>query len=146
MMRGVSKEKFMGRMSNENYLAEITAEQNFELNTTMARPMSAIILSMTDSKTFKAEQVLCAEAVYAVYYAGRPINRREVNTVTNGGTKYKKTAFSTPAPAFNLAGKLNRLFKTDEFAVYRHHDRGDLIPSRSDHRDKPAPTGHPARD
>ncbi len=104
----------------------------------MARPKSAIILSKIDSKTYKAEQVLRAQAVYAVFYAGQPINRREVHTLRDSGGKYKKAAFSTPAPALNLAAKLNRLFKTDQFAVYRFDEtcgqqyRGDPTPPRSD--------------
>jgi len=35
------------------------------------------------------------------------------------GPKYKKTSFSNPGHAHNLAKKLNDLFDTDEFSVKR---------------------------
>ena len=85
----------------------------------MSRPKPAILLSRTDPKTFKAEQVLEARAIYAVFYDGRPINLRSLHTVIDIGPKYKKVSFSNPGHAHNLSDKLNKLFKTDRFAVYR---------------------------
>ena len=41
----------------------------------MARPKPTIILDYTD-KTYKSEQVLQADAIYAVFYQGNPINLR----------------------------------------------------------------------
>jgi hypothetical protein len=35
------------------------------------------------------------------------------------GPKYKKVSFSNPGHARNLAKKLNKLFKTTDFAVYK---------------------------
>jgi hypothetical protein len=35
------------------------------------------------------------------------------------GPKYKKVSFSNPGHARNLAKKLNKLFDTNDFAVYR---------------------------
>jgi hypothetical protein len=35
------------------------------------------------------------------------------------GPKYKKVSFSNPGHAYNLAKKLNKLFKTEDFAVYK---------------------------
>lgn len=85
----------------------------------MSRPKPAILLSRTDPKTFKAEQVLEAHAIYAVFYDGRPINLRSLHTVIDIGPKYKKVSFSNPGHAHNLSEKLNKLFKTDRFTVYR---------------------------
>lgn len=85
----------------------------------MSRPKPKILLDYTDPKTYKAEQVLEAEAIYAVFYDGKPINLRSVNSLINyPGPKYKKVSFSNPGHAFNLAEKLNKMFKTDKFKVY----------------------------
>jgi hypothetical protein len=85
----------------------------------MSRPKPRVLLDYTDPKTFKAEQVLEAEAIYAVFYEGKPINLRSINSLVNyPGPKYKKVSFSNPGHAFNLAEKLNKLFKTDKFKVY----------------------------
>ncbi len=86
----------------------------------MARPKPTIILEHTDSKTYRSEQVLDADYIYAVYYDGRPINLRTLNSLVNyPGPKYKKCSFSNPGHAFNLAERLNKLFKTDKFAVWK---------------------------
>lgn len=85
----------------------------------MSRPKPKILLDYTDPKTYKAEQVLEAEAIYAVFYEGKPINLRSINSLVNyPGPKYKKVSFSNPGHAFNLTEKLNKLFKTDKFKVY----------------------------
>lgn len=86
----------------------------------MARPRPTVRLEYTDPKTYKSEQVLQAEYIYAVYLGGQPINLRTLNSLVNyPGPKYKKTAFAAPGHAFNLAERLNKLFKTDTFAVFR---------------------------
>lgn len=85
----------------------------------MSRPKPSILLDFTDPKTYKAEQVLKADAIYAVFYDGQPINLRSLNVLLDyPGPKYKKVSFSNPGHAFNLSEKLNRLFKTDKFEVY----------------------------
>lgn len=86
----------------------------------MARPHPTVLLDHTHPKTYKSEQVLQADAIYAVFYDGRPINLRTLNSlVSYPGPKYKKTAFPNSGHAFNLAEKLNKLFKTDKFGVYK---------------------------
>lgn len=86
----------------------------------MSRPKPTVILDYTDPKTYKAEQVLEAEAIYAVFLDGKPINLRSLNSLVNyPGPKYKKVSFSNPGHAFNLAEKLNKLFKTDRFKVFK---------------------------
>ncbi len=85
----------------------------------MSRPKPSIILNYTDPKTYKSEQVLKADAIYAVFYAGQPINLRSLNALLDyPGPKYKKVSFSNPGHAFNLAEKLNKLFKTEKFEVH----------------------------
>ncbi len=85
----------------------------------MSRPKPSVLLDYIDPKTYKAEQVLKAEAIYAVFLDGQPINLRSLNVLLDyPGPKYKKVSFSNPGHAFNLAEKLNKLFKTNKFEVY----------------------------
>jgi hypothetical protein len=86
----------------------------------MARPKPTVILEHTDSKTYKSEQVLKADYIYAVYFNDAPINLRTLNALVNyPGPKYKKVSFSNSGHAFNLAERLNRIFKTEEFQVWK---------------------------
>lgn len=86
----------------------------------MSRPKPKILLDHTDNKTYKTEQILEAVAIWAVFYKGQPFNLKSSNLLTNyPGPKYKKVSFSNPGHAHNLAKKLNKMFKTDAFEVYR---------------------------
>lgn len=86
----------------------------------MSRPKPVIILDHTDSKTYKSEQILAADAIYAVFYEGQPINLRSMNSLVDyPGPKYRRAAFQNPGHAFNLSDKMNKLFKTDKFAVFK---------------------------
>jgi len=86
----------------------------------MSRPKPTVLLEHIDKKTYRAEQVLDAEAIWAVFYDSKPFNLKSLNSITNyPGPKYKKVSFSNPGHAHNLASKLNDMFNTDEFAVYK---------------------------
>ena len=86
----------------------------------MSRPKPSVLLSFTDHRSYKAEQVLAAAAIYAVFYDGAPINLRSLHTLLDHpGPKYKKVSFSNSGHAFNLAERLNKLFKTSKFSVVR---------------------------
>ena len=88
----------------------------------MARPKPTIILDQVD-KNYNSEQILKEEAIYAVYYEGKPINLRTTNTLVNyPGPKYKKVSFSNSGHAFNLADRLNKKFNTDLFSVMKLTD------------------------
>ena len=85
----------------------------------MSRPKPIVILQPSDKATYKVDEVLSAEAVWAVFYDGKPINLKNSSLVTNyPGPKYKKVSFSNPGHAENLAKKLNVQHNTDKFAVY----------------------------
>lgn len=86
----------------------------------MSRPRPIILLEYTEPKTYKSEQVLKSEAIYAVFYDGKPVNLRTVNKLVDyPGPKYRKSSFSNSGHAFNLSEKLNKMFKTDKFGVYK---------------------------
>lgn len=86
----------------------------------MSRPKPTVILDYTNPKTYKSEQVLAADAIYAVFYEGNPINLRSLNSLVNyPGPKYNRVSFSNSGHAFNLAEKLNKMFKTDKFEVFK---------------------------
>ena len=84
----------------------------------MSRPKPQVLIEHTDKQTYKTEQVLASEGVWAVFYDGKPINLKTSNMLTQyPGPKYKKVSFSNPGHAKNLAKKLNTQFKTNKFSV-----------------------------
>lgn len=86
----------------------------------MSRPKPNILLELTDKKTYKTEQVLEAEAIWAVFYCDKPINLKISSLLAQQlGPKYKKVSFSNSGHAFNLAEKLNKMFNTQEFSVFK---------------------------
>lgn len=96
----------------------------------MARPKPNIILDQVD-KSYNSEQILEADAIYAVYYENKPINLRTMNTLVNyPGPKYKKVSFSNSGHAFNLADRLNKKFNTDLFSVVKLTD-GETVTRNS---------------
>lgn len=84
----------------------------------MSRPKPTVLLETVNKTTYKSDQVLEADGIYAVFYDSKPINLKTHNIlVSYPGPKYKKVSFSNPGHAINLAKKLNTLFKTDKFTV-----------------------------
>ena len=84
----------------------------------MSRPKPKVLLEYTNKKTYKSEQILESEAIWAVFYKNEPFNLKSFNSLTSyPGPKYKKVSFSNPGHARNLARKLNTQFKTDRFTV-----------------------------
>lgn len=79
-----------------------------------------MLLEYIDPVTYKAEQILEAEAVYAVFYEDKPINLRTMSKIADyPGPKYIRVSYSNVGHATNLADKLNLTFKTDKFKVYQ---------------------------
>ena len=86
----------------------------------MSRPKPKILLELTNKKTYKSEQILEADAIWAVFYQDKPINLKITSLVANQlGPKYKKVSFSNSGHAINLANKLNKMFSVKDFSVYQ---------------------------
>jgi hypothetical protein len=84
----------------------------------MSRPKPKVLLENINKRTYKAEQILEAEAIWAVFYKNQPFNLKSFNSLVNyPGPKYKKVSFSNPGHAINLAKKLNQTFGCEDFQV-----------------------------
>jgi hypothetical protein len=84
----------------------------------MSRPKPNVLVEQTNKSTYKTEQVLASEGIWAVFFESKPINLKTSNLLVQyPGPKYKKVSFSNPGHAINLAKKLNTQFKTDKFSV-----------------------------
>jgi hypothetical protein len=84
----------------------------------MSRPKPKVLLEHIDKNSYKSEQILEAEAIWAVFYKNEPFNLKSSNSLTSyPGPKYKKVSFSNPGHARNLAKKLNLTFGTTDFQV-----------------------------
>jgi hypothetical protein len=56
----------------------------------MSRPKPNIVLESVNKKTYKSDQVLEAEAIWAVFYKGKPFNLKSQNSLSSySGSKYK---------------------------------------------------------
>ena len=86
----------------------------------MSRPKPTVLLEKVEKETYKAEQVLASQGIWAVYYDKKPINLKTFNMlISYPGPKYKKVSFSNSGHAFNLAARLNKMFDTDKFEVLK---------------------------
>ena len=86
----------------------------------MSRPKPKVLLEFANKDTYKVEQILESEAIWAVFYQNKPFNLKSGSMVASyPGPKYKKVSFSNPGHAYNLAKKLNRMFKSEEFTVVK---------------------------
>ena len=84
----------------------------------MSRPKPQVLVELTNKSTYKTEQVLAAEGIWAVFFDSKPINLKTSNLLVQyPGPKYKKVSFSNQGHAINLAKKLNTQFKTNKFSV-----------------------------
>lgn len=96
----------------------------------MSRPKPVVLVELTNKTTYKTEQVLGSEGVWAVFYDNKPINLKTSNLLVQyPGPKYKKVSFSNPGHAINLAKKLNTQFKTNKFTVVLLQQGTQIYPS-----------------
>ena len=86
----------------------------------MSRPKPTVLLEHVNKTTYKSDQILNSEGIWAVFYDNQPINLKTQNIlVAYPGPKYKKVSFSNSGHALNLAEKLNKLYNCNDFAVYK---------------------------
>jgi hypothetical protein len=84
----------------------------------MSRPKPTVLLEHVNKSTYKSDQVLASEGIWAVFFDQHPINLKTAHMLVNyPGPKYRKVSFSNSGHAVNLAKKLNVLFKTNKFSV-----------------------------
>lgn len=84
----------------------------------MSRPKPKVLVDHTNRQTYRTEQVLASEGIWAVFFQNQPINLKTSNMLVQyPGPKYKKVSFSNPGHAINLARKLNTQFRTQDFTV-----------------------------
>ena len=94
----------------------------------MSRPKPKVLLEYINKDTYRVEQVLDADAIWAVYYKNRPFNLKSSNALTSyPGPKYKKTSFSNPGHAHNLADRLNDLFNSSDFTVVKFTEEVTVV-------------------
>lgn len=92
----------------------------------MARPKPAVLLEHVNQITFKTDQILLSDAIWAVFYKNSPFNLKTSHNYN--GPKYKKVSFSNQGHAINLAKKLNTLFKCNDFSVVKMTDGEKIYP------------------
>ena len=90
----------------------------------LSRPKPNVLLELANKKTFKIDQVLEAEAIWAVFYKDKPVNLKTSDLVIRTKSKkpiskYKKVSFSNRGHAINLAQKLNRMYECQDFTVVK---------------------------
>jgi hypothetical protein len=100
------------------------------LETTVSRPKPEILIEITNKTTYRTEQVLASAGIWAVFFDGKPINLKTGNMLQQfPGPKYKKSSFSNPGHAINLARKLNTQFRTDKFSVVLLREGQTIYPA-----------------
>jgi hypothetical protein len=97
----------------------------------MSRPKPNVLLEQANKTTYKSDQVLASEGIWAVYLDNKPINLKTASLVAQyPGPKYKKTSFSNPGHAINLCKKLNVQFKTNRFSVVLLNQGQQIFPPK----------------
>ena len=98
----------------------------------MSRPKPQVLLEQANRTTYKSDQVLASEGIWAVYYDNAPINLKTASLVSQyPGPKYKKVSFSNPGHAINLCKMLNTQFKTNKFSVVLLNQGSQIFPPKS---------------
>lgn len=92
----------------------------------MSRPKPTVLIEHINKDTYKVNQILESEAIWAVFYKDSPFNMKTSSMLSYHGPKYRKVSFSNQGHAITLCKKLNKLFRSTEFSVVMLH-KGDKI-------------------
>ena len=97
----------------------------------MSRPKPQVLLEITNKQTYKSEQVLASEGIWAIFLDNKPVNLKTTSMLAQySGPKYKKSSFSNPGHAINLCKKLNTQFKTNRFSVVLLNSGATVYPTK----------------
>jgi len=97
----------------------------------MSRPKPQVLLEITNKQTYKSEQVLASEGIWAIFLDNKPVNLKTTTMLAqHSGPKYKKSSFSNPGHAINLCKKLNTQFKTNRFSVVLMNSGATVYPTK----------------
>jgi hypothetical protein len=97
----------------------------------MSRPKPQVLLEITNKQTYKSEQVLASEGIWAIFLDNKPVNLKTTSMLAQySGPKYKKSSFSNPGHAINLCKKLNTQFKTNRFSVVLLNSGAAVYPTK----------------
>jgi len=97
----------------------------------MSRPKPQVLLEITNKQTYKSEQVLASEGIWAIFLDNKPVNLKTTTMLAqHSGPKYKKSSFSNPGHAINLCKKLNTQFKTNRFSVVLLNSGATVYPTK----------------
>ena len=74
----------------------------------MSRPKPSVLIEHTNKTTYKSEQVLASEGVWAVFYDNKPINLKTSNILVQyPGPKYKNCLlYTSPSPRDGLLSRM----------------------------------------
>jgi len=90
-------------------------------------------MEITNKTTYKSDQVLASEGIWAVYFDNKPINLKTSSMLAQyPGPKYKKTSFSNPGHAINLCKKLNIQYNTTKFSVVLLNQGSQVFPVKNE--------------
>jgi len=90
-------------------------------------------MEITNKTTYKSDQVLASDGIWAVYFDSKPINLKTSSMLAQyPGPKYKKTSFSNPGHAVNLCKKLNVQYKTTKFSVVLLNQGNQVFPAKNE--------------
>jgi hypothetical protein len=97
----------------------------------MSRPKPQVLLEITNKQSYKSEQVLASEGIWAIFLDNKPVNLKTTSMLAQySGPKYKKSSFSNPGHAINLCKKLNAQFKTNRFSVVLLNSGAAVYPTK----------------
>lgn len=95
----------------------------------MSRHKPNIILEKHDPKSYKTDQIVSSDGIWAVFYDNKPINIKSFNSlISYPGPKYKKCSHSNSGFTINLCKKLNAEFNTDKFTVVKLENGPQIYP------------------